>query len=167
MLAADDNRPGLGSGVNAGLGFNSGFGVCNGVIRSEGLEDDGHDAPENNILQQRGGRKEEQERMRRKQKGEKRERWGVEKHTGIGMKWAIREVDGENSRNVAQLKQRWAKDMEWVAQLHCEPRRNQTAGRVRTGWMKGLKQQQQQEKYYKQRSCWQIRKNRVLRFSRR
>uniref|UniRef100_A0A6N2LN78 Uncharacterized protein n=1 Tax=Salix viminalis TaxID=40686 RepID=A0A6N2LN78_SALVM len=88
MLAADDNRPGLGSGVNAGLGFNSGFGVCNGVIRSEGLEDDGHDAPENNIFANRvceeskgGGRKERagenEEESKRSGKKQGREGWGV------------------------------------------------------------------------------------------
>ncbi|KAJ6744077.1 TUFTELIN-INTERACTING PROTEIN 11-RELATED [Salix purpurea] len=98
MLAADDNRPGLGSGVNAGLGFNSGFGDCNGVIRSEGLEDDGHDAPENNFLPtefvrrvKEGAERREQERMKKKAKGvgkSKEEKAGeFEKHTkGIGMK---------------------------------------------------------------------------------
>ncbi|KAJ6697179.1 hypothetical protein OIU85_003532 [Salix viminalis] len=182
MLAADDNRPGLGSGVNAGLGFNSGFGDCNGVIRSEGLEDDGHDAPENNLLPtefvrrvKEGAERREQERMKKKAKGvgkSKEEKAGeFEKHTkGIGMKLLekmgykggglgknqqgiVAPIEakmrpknlgmGFNDFKEASAKLPQLQETETVSQG-----RNQTAGRVRDRrWMKGLKQQQQQEKY--------------------
>ncbi|KAB5512271.1 hypothetical protein DKX38_029299 [Salix brachista] len=182
MLAADDNGPGLGSGVNAGLGFNSRFGDCNGVIRSEGLEDDGHDAPENNFLPTEFGRRikegaerREQERMKKKAKGvgkSKEEKAGeFEKHTkGIGMKLLekmgykggglgknqqgiVAPIEakmrpknmgmGFNDFKEASAKLPQLQETETVSQS-----RNQTAGRVRDRrWMKGLKQQQQQEKY--------------------
>ncbi|KAJ6693813.1 hypothetical protein OIU85_004582 [Salix viminalis] len=102
FAAADDNRPGIGSGFNTGLGFNSGPGDFNGAKKSEGFEDDGCDEAEDSFLPtefgkriKEGAERREQERMEKKAKGVRKNKEvkdgdaGVfEKHAvkGIGMK---------------------------------------------------------------------------------
>ncbi|KAJ6763375.1 TUFTELIN-INTERACTING PROTEIN 11-RELATED [Salix purpurea] len=87
FAADDDNRPGIGSGFNTGLGFNSGPGDFNGVKKSEGFEDDGCDEAEDSFLPtefgkriKEGGRKERAgengEESKRSEEKQGSERWG-------------------------------------------------------------------------------------------